>query len=389
MSKLRRLFQKMTVSFFIIIGLVCGCNKKDTSVKSETKTTKQKPVVKITLPTPEKSGNINNIYTGCGYNYILSKPSIDLKMPDEREIEQIKSILSYSGLPINFDIYSSNIENAVAVMIENKRYIIYDPKLLQYTDSNSNSYWTSMSILAHEIGHHLSGHTLKNDDDKLKNELQADKFSGFILFKLGASLKQAQTAINQLGTEEDSDTHPSKYKRMDIIKQGWEEASIQRYESAIPPPPADDKKVIWKYGYFKDEFFEDEIINSKELNDDYFKSLITDHNYDFQEGIIIDVEYLGYEGDLRADNFERNPSDKNMTLTIQLTKDYKSPFGSSSETIKKGTRLQYHILDYYHMSHADLSWFENLLVPGRKIKFKSLYYGYEVEDIFYVKKLNR
>lgn len=379
---------KKTIIFsFVILLLFSSC--KETKSEQNVEIKKNIKKTSLILPTKSKIGEINNIYNGCGYNYTLSESKINLKVATEREIEQIKSILSYSGLPINFEIYSSDIENAVAVMIDNKRYIIYDPKLLQYTDENSNSYWTSMSILAHEIGHHLSGHTLNNNDDKLNNELQADKFSGFILYKLGATLIQAQTAINQLGTEQDTDTHPSKYKRMDIIKMGWEEASIQRYESAIPPPPADDKKFTGKYGYFKDEFFEDEIINSKELNDDYFKSLITDHNYDYQEGIIIDVEYVGYEGDLRADNFERNPSDKNMTLTIQLTKDYKSPFGSSSETIKKGTRLQYHILDYYQMCHADLSWFENLLVPGRKIKFKSLYYGYEVEDIFYVKKLNR
>lgn len=382
----KNLCEKRIILFLVIICFFCNCKKADNSIKIENKTIEKRPLAKITIPTLEKIGNINNIYTGCGYNYILSKPSIDLKMPNEREIEQIKSILSYSGLPINFDIFSSNIENAVAVMIENKRYIIYDPRLLQYTDTNSNSYWTSMSILAHEIGHHLSGHTLKNDNDKLNNELQADKFSGFILFKLGASLKQAQTAINLLGTEEDTETHPSKYKRLGIIKQGWEEASIQRYESAIPPPPADEKKFSGPIDTYIDEFFKEQIIGQNELNDENFGGVINKYNYDFLEGIILDVEKKGYDGDLRAENFDRNPSDKNMTLTIQMTKNSKSPFGN---IYKKGSRLQFNLMDYDNSSLLELSWLEALLVPGRKIKFKSFYYGYDTEDIFYIKKLNR
>jgi hypothetical protein len=243
-----------------------------------------------------------------------------------------------------------------------------------------------MSILAHEIGHHLSGHTLNNNDDKLNNELQADKFSGFILYKLGATLLQAQKAINQLGTEQDTGTHPSKYKRMDIIKMGWEEASVQRYESAIPPPPSDDKSFGGEQGTYKDEFFKEEIIGEKELNEENFGGVINKYNYPDLEGIIIDVEKKGYDGDMRAENFDRNPSDKNMALTIQMTKDSKSPFG---DIYKNGTRIKFNLMDYDHTSLAELSWLEALLVPGRKIKFKSFYYGYEAEDIFYVKKLNR
>lgn len=378
MSKKSIIFTLLTLLFFYS----CKNNNQETNVDIK----EDENITSLILPTKKEIGKINNLYNGCAYNYTLSESKINLKIASEREIEQIKSILSYSGLPINFDVYSSDIENAVAVMIDNKRYIIYDPKLLQYTDANSNSYWTSMSILAHEIGHHLSGHTLNNNSDKLNNELQADKFSGFILYKMGATLIQAQTAINQLGTEQDTDTHPSKYKRMDIIKKGWEEASIQRYESAIPPPPADDKSFGGEYGYLKDEFFKEELIDEKELNEERFGGVINEYNYPYQEGIIIDVEKTGFEGDMRAESFDRNPSENNMTLTIQLTKDTKDPFGNLDKT---GSRFKFNLMDYYHMSHADFSWFETLLVPGRKIKFKSFYYGYEAEDIFYIKKLNR
>ena len=74
-----------------------------------------------------------------------------------------------------------------------------------------------VSIFAHEIGHHLNGHTLffaLNAEGRRDNELQADKFSGFLMQKLGATIEQAQAGINILGSEDDSDTHPSKEKRL-------------------------------------------------------------------------------------------------------------------------------------------------------------------------------
>src|SRR6185312_7269275 len=136
--------------------------------------------------------------------------------------------------------YSTPIDNAVATIINNKRYILYDPRLLSYSDRQSGNYWSSMSILAHEIGHHLLGHTISNKGSNPLDELEADKFSGFVLYKLGASLEQATAAMRSLGSDNDSYSHPSKFKRIQSITKGWNEASEQRYESAIPPPPTDD-----------------------------------------------------------------------------------------------------------------------------------------------------
>lgn len=69
-----------------------------------------------------------------------------------------------------------------------------------------------MSILAHEIGHHLLGHTISIGSSNPQDELEADKFSGFVLYKMGASLNDAVQAIQLLGSDTDSKTHPSKQK---------------------------------------------------------------------------------------------------------------------------------------------------------------------------------
>ncbi|WP_390886604.1 M48 family metalloprotease [Lacinutrix neustonica] len=79
-------------------------------------------------------------------------------------------------MPLNFKIYRANINNAVATIINDERYILYDSKLLDLANNQTASFWSSISILAHEIGHHLSGHTLNQMTDNHTAELEADKF---------------------------------------------------------------------------------------------------------------------------------------------------------------------------------------------------------------------
>jgi len=119
-------------------------------------------------------------YSGCAFTLMISGESMALNMPDKREIDQITKILRYSGIPINFTIFKADMDNAFATIINNERYIVYGKGLLKSLDEDSGSYWSSMSVLAHEIGHHLSGHTLVHGGDPAY-ELEADKFSGFVL----------------------------------------------------------------------------------------------------------------------------------------------------------------------------------------------------------------
>ena len=103
----------------------------------------------------------------------------------------VEKILSPLGLRATFVLVSCpNIRNAMAVTLEDGlRYIIYDPSFMSRLDRSITD-WASTSILAHEIGHHLSGHTLKKSIDNAAQrakEVEADEFSGFVMFKLGAS----------------------------------------------------------------------------------------------------------------------------------------------------------------------------------------------------------
>ncbi len=86
-----------------------------------------------------------------------------------------------------------------------------------------------MTLLAHEVGHHLNGHTIHRGGSTPVLELEADEFAGFILYKLGATLKQSQNVIYYIAMEKASRTHPSKNSRLSAIEKGWNKASASEH----------------------------------------------------------------------------------------------------------------------------------------------------------------
>ena len=74
----------------------------------------------------------------------------------------LAKILSVVGASKRFIIAPcENINNALATVDNGIRYILYDPEFLNSITNNSK-YWGNMSILAHEVGHHINGHTLSS-----------------------------------------------------------------------------------------------------------------------------------------------------------------------------------------------------------------------------------
>lgn len=136
----------------------------------------------------------------------------------------------------------------------------------------------------------------------------------------------------------------------------------------------------------KDEFFKEDLISQSALSAGSFGDVINSYDHPVLEGIILDITKEDPTEGARAAYFEEEPNEFNMVVTIQLTKVNPSPFDGYDRKI--GDKETFHILDYNHMSKSDLIAFEAIMVPGQKIRFKSFYFGYGAEDIFYIKKLN-
>jgi tetratricopeptide (TPR) repeat protein len=141
--------------------------------------------------------------------------------------EQINKIIKPIGIPSNFILISCpNIDNAAAfISNDGLRYIIYDYNFINKIIQNGKD-WYSLSILAHEIGHHLCGHTTLTSNDialQRQKELEADEFSGFILQKLGATQSDALLAVykNSNNSDDQHSTHPKLDLRISAIKKGY------------------------------------------------------------------------------------------------------------------------------------------------------------------------
>lgn len=160
------------------------------------------------------------ITEACSYYGENTSSNVYTFNADNDALSTLKLITEASGLASNFKMMAANVPNAAAVIFNGERYILYNQTFM-YNINKKINYWASFSILAHELGHHLNGHSLKTGGSRPSIEIEADNFSGFILAKLGATLKDAQSAINLLVTEEGSFTHPGRSERLAAIANGW------------------------------------------------------------------------------------------------------------------------------------------------------------------------
>ena len=151
--------------------------------------------------------------------------TVMLQFSSQSEAKAVLSdIMSYVGLKSNFKIEAADVPNAAAVINDHTRYILYNPSFINSVKKGTKTNWSAISILAHEIGHHLNGHTVLTKGNWHRMEIESDEFSGFVLRKMGATLKEAQAAMNLLASPHGSRTHPGKADRLAAIERGWNQA---------------------------------------------------------------------------------------------------------------------------------------------------------------------
>ena len=156
---------------------------------------------------------------------------------DTKAENALEKILNVIGASKRFVLQPcNNINNAVATSYKGIRYILYDMDFMNTINSGNN--WGNLFILAHEVGHHINGHSLdlvlyasKTVDavtlvQSRKQELEADEFAGFILAKLGGDIAEVNKLINKISSNKDDSysTHPNATKRLYAIQIGYNKA---------------------------------------------------------------------------------------------------------------------------------------------------------------------
>lgn len=226
--------------------------------------------------------------------------------PDLLAKQAVSVILKYTGLEPNIQVLEKPVTTAAAYIQNGQRYIAYNRQFIYRLRNSTKTDWAAVSVLAHEIGHHLLGHTLRYKHVNPGNELAADKFSGFILFQMGASLAETKAALSTIGHDLDTVLHPGQNARLEAVIAGFMEAKkLQSQTACFDEIPADNTKT-YKYicEFKKDEnkYFVDDK-NNIIWHDNYGEAIVIgrkiDENtngyawlYQYQ-GISYGVDFLG------------------------------------------------------------------------------------------------
>jgi hypothetical protein len=163
-----------------------------------------------------------NFNKACSYYGVKFDDDIYEWESSAEALEVVAKICKTQGLTPTFIIAAASVPNATALILDGKRCIYYSESFMQEIRSKSKTYWASVSVLAHEIGHHVNGHTIDTSSRRPEDELAADQFSGNVLRRLGATLEQAHSGVMALNQTNDvNNLYPPKSARKEAITIGW------------------------------------------------------------------------------------------------------------------------------------------------------------------------
>ncbi len=176
--------------------------------------------------------------TGCGFK-VPPRNIFKTNFQSVYEAKEIvKNMLNTVKWNENFSIREQNgIRNAYATIINRVRWIVYDNDFLEDVDAYAATKWASVSILAHEIGHHYYDHVVSSSGSTPPKEIEADAFSGYVMQKMGATLQESVAAISAIASDKASSSHPAKNDRVAAITKGWNLAVAESGGASKPVTP--------------------------------------------------------------------------------------------------------------------------------------------------------
>jgi hypothetical protein len=200
-----------------------------------------------------------NTISSCYYSGVSSNASSTKKDKPVDDQYLFNKILESIECQDTFNFLESDVPVAAAFLTKKNnqtiREILFNSESINDALLNNNKTYRQqiiISILAHEIAHHMLGHTLKYDESRPLTEIEADRFSGYVSRMLGSSLDQAQLAVNIFSNEEATQTHPSRKARLIAVKNGYNDGKSMDWQSYTfiqrnTPRPDDNSKEAYNF----------------------------------------------------------------------------------------------------------------------------------------------
>ncbi|MCG8327765.1 MAG: hypothetical protein MI974_08780 [Chitinophagales bacterium] len=167
---------------------------------------------------------------GCNFFGTPKYETYVVSNPNKEMISIWNSILDVAGEP---GVYirlmeSPNVSNAMATIDTDSgiRNILFNRNFVDKLNSESATRWSSIFLLAHELGHHFYEHSMnRKKENSHKEELEADDFAARILMRLGADSNETVAAIATFIKENDEGnrSHPAPHLRIDQVSKAWQD----------------------------------------------------------------------------------------------------------------------------------------------------------------------
>lgn len=140
--------------------------------------------------------------------------------------KSVLKLVKETGLDQNFLIIPEDISTAAAYLEEQDRFLAYNKDYIKkiYGEDGFSRDWVAVGKVAHEIGHHLSEHKLVNGVASPEEILEADKYSGFVFYKLGASADTAMEAMKEVVALTTTEDMPPLEARLNAMNMGYNDA---------------------------------------------------------------------------------------------------------------------------------------------------------------------
>lgn len=141
--------------------------------------------------------------------------------------QDVQRAMSVIGLRIPIQVFQGQTGNALALVMPDQfgtpiPTIVYNPNFLNQLYQLGGRY-ASMSVLAHEVGHHANRDSSWMGQFKhpWQRELGADFVSGLVLGRIGASLDEATRALRAMFSLFGDPGHPDTRRRLNAVTDGW------------------------------------------------------------------------------------------------------------------------------------------------------------------------
>ena len=114
----------------------------------------------------------------CAYYSPTAPTELYTFKPDPAATKLVNDIVSIAGLQQNFSLNAANVPLAAGGTKDRDRLVFYN----QYPTAQKEEQvrWRLLTVLTHQVGHHLFRHEFSADSRRSQEELEADKFSGTV-----------------------------------------------------------------------------------------------------------------------------------------------------------------------------------------------------------------